>query len=223
MRVRDVMTTAVVSVGLDASFRELVGLMLDHGISAIPVVDEDRRPIGIVTEADLVSKEAYGGRRRVLDVAAAASFRAENRWAIKARGMTAAALMSTPVRTVRLDDLVRLAAARMVTMGVKRLPVVDDDGRLVGIVSRSDVLQLFHRTDRLVRIDVERLLRDPLSVPGDHEVSAHVHDGIVTLAGRVSLASHRRLIEAVVREVPGVVDVHSDDVTVAPATTTVVG
>jgi CBS domain-containing protein len=217
------MTTAVVSVGPDASFRELVGLMLDNGISGIPVVDENRRPIGIVTEADLVSKEAYGGRRRVLDVAAAASFRAENRWAIKARGMTATALMSTPVRTVRLDDLVRLAAARMVTMGVKRLPVVDDDGRLVGIVSRSDVLQLFHRTDRLVRIDIERLLRDPLSVPDDHEVSAQVHDGIVTLAGRVSLASHRRMIEAMVREVPGVVDVHADDVTIARATTTVGG
>jgi CBS-domain-containing membrane protein len=223
MRVRDVMTTAVVSVGPDASFRELVGLMLDHGISGIPVVDDDRRPIGIVTEADLVSKEAYGARRRVLDVAAAASFRAENRWAIKARGMTAAALMSTPVRTVRLDDLVRLAAARMVTMGVKRLPVVDDDGRLVGIVSRSDVLQLFHRTDRLVRIDIERLLRDPLSAPDDHEVTAHVRDGIVTLAGRVSLASHRRLIETMVREVPGVVDVQSDDVTVAPATSPVAG
>jgi CBS domain-containing protein len=159
----------------------------------------------------------------VLDVAAAASFRAENRWAIKARGMTAAALMSTPVHTVRLDDLVRLAAARLVTMGVKRLPVVDADGRLVGIVSRSDVLRLFHRTDRLVRIDIERLLRDPLSVPDDHEISADVHDGIVTLAGRVSVASHRRLIEAVVREVPGVIDVQSDDVAVAPASTIVAG
>jgi CBS domain-containing protein len=217
MRVRDIMTTAVIAVGPEASFHELVGLMLDHGVSGIPVVDGSRRPIGIVSEADLVSKEAYGARRRLLDVAAAAVFRAENTWAVKARGMTARELMSAPVRTARIDELVQLAAGRMVTTGVKRLPVVDDDGRLVGIVSRSDVLQLFHRPDRLVMIDIECVLRDPLLVPDDHEVTATVHEGTVTVTGRVSAVSHRHLLEAALREVPGVIEVDTEHVTVVPA------
>jgi CBS-domain-containing membrane protein len=214
MRVRDVMTTSVVTAGPDASFQELVGLMLDHGISGIPIIDATHRPIGIVTEADLVSREAFGGRRRMLEVATDVAVRAENIWAAKARETKAAALMSVPVRTVRLDDLVQLAAARMVTTGVRRLPVVDDDGRVVGIVSRSDILRLFHRLDRLVSIDVGRVLRDPLLVPEDHEVEATVKDGVVVLTGTVSSASHVRLVEAMVREVPGVIDVDSDAVAV---------
>jgi CBS domain-containing protein len=217
MRVRDIMTTGVIAVGPEAPFHELVALMLEHRVSGLPVVDDAQRPIGIVTEADLVSKEAYGARRRLLDVAAVASVRAENTWAVKARGSIARDLMSSPVRTVRLDDLVALAAARMVTIGVKRFPVVDDDGRLVGIVSRGDVLQLFHRPDRLVAIDVERVLRDPLLVPDDNEVTASVHEGMVTLTGRVLKPSHRRLIEAMVREVPGVIDIDSTQVEVAAA------
>ena len=220
MRVRDIMTTAVITTAPEASFHELVALMLDNGISGIPVVDAARRPIGIVTEADLVSKEAYGARHRLLDVAAAAAFRAENTWAVKARGMTARELMSAPVRTVGLDELVQLAAARMVTTGVKRLPVIDTDGRVVGIVSRSDVLRLFHRPDRLIAIDVERVLRDPLLVPDDHGVTATVHAGTVTVTGPVSVCSHRRLIEAALREVPGVIEVDTSDVTAAPVPAT---
>jgi CBS-domain-containing membrane protein len=210
MRVRDVMTTTVVTATADTPFQRLVDLMLRHGISGIPIVDDRHHPIGIVTEADLVSKEAYGARRRPLDVAAAFAFRAENTWATKARGLTAGGVMSAPVRTVRPDDQLRLAAARMVSTGVKRLPVVDDDGRLVGIVSRTDVLRVFHRGDDETALDVLRVLDDPLLVPDDHTVTASVHDGVLTLHGSVSAASHIRLIDAMVRQVPGVVDVVSD-------------
>jgi CBS domain-containing protein len=210
MRVRDVMTKTVVTASIDAPFQELVDLMLRHGVSGIPIVDEQRRPVGIVTEADLVSKEAYGARRRLLDVAAAFAFRADNRWVAKARGVTAEEIMTAPVRTVRPDDQLRLAAARMVSSGVKRLPVVDDQGRLVGIVSRTDVLRVFHRGDDEVTFDVIRVLDDPLLVPEDHAVVASVHHGIVTLHGSVSAAGHVRLVDAMVREVPGVVDVVCD-------------
>jgi CBS domain-containing protein len=210
MRVRDVMTRTVVTATVDAPFQRLVDLMLRHGVSGIPIVDGHRRPIGIVTEADLVAKEAYGARRRLLDVAAAFAFRAENTWVAKARGLTADEIMSAPVRTIRADDQLRLAAARMVGTGVKRLPVVDDEGRLVGIVSRTDVLRLFHRGDDEITLDVIRVLDDPLLVPEDHTVTASVHDGVVALHGSVTAASHVRLIDAMVREVPGVVDVVSD-------------
>jgi CBS-domain-containing membrane protein len=174
------MTTTVVTAIADTSFQRLVDLMLQHGISGIPIVDDRHHPIGIVTEADLVSKEAYGARRRPLDVAAAFAFRAENTWATKARGLTAGGVMSAPVRTVRPDDQLRLAAARMVSTGVKRLPVVDADGRLVGIVSRTDILRVFHRGDDETAFDVLRVLDDPLLVPDDHTVTASVHDGVVT-------------------------------------------
>ena len=210
MRVRDVMTTTVVTAIADTSFQRLVDLMLQHGISGIPIVDDRHHPIGIVTEADLVSKEAYGARRRPLDVAAAFAFRAENTWATKARGLTAGGVMSAPVRTVRPDDQLRLAAARMVSTGVKRLPVVDADGRLVGIVSRTDILRVFHRGDDETAFDVLRVLDDPLLVPDDHTVTASVHDGVDTLHGSVSAASHIRLIDPIVRQVPGVIDVVTD-------------
>ncbi len=210
MRVRDIMTTDVVTAEANTTFHRLVDLLIEHGVSGIPIVDPDRHPIGIVTEADLVSKEAFGGRRRVLDVAAGHAFRAENTWASKARGATAAEIMSAPVRTVRPDDLVRLAAARMLVTGVKRLPVVDAEGRLVGIVGRSDVLEMFYRPDDQIQVDVERILADPLLVPEDHAVTAKVHEGVVTLDGKVELASHIRLIETMIRDAPGVIDVVSD-------------
>ena len=142
MLVRDIMTTAVVTATADTSFQELVQLMLHHGVSGIPVVGGDGRPVGIVTEADLLAKEAYRSHRdRPADPLLGQT---ENTWAAKSRGLRAADLMTAPVRTVRPDDPVRLTAARMIATGVNRFPVVDGDGRLVGIVSRDDVLRILH-------------------------------------------------------------------------------
>ena len=91
MRVRDVMTTMVVTATPEMSFQQLVDVMLRHGVSSVPIVDSEWRPIGLGTEADLVAKEAFGARRRLLDVAAAFAFRHENPWAEKARGLSAGA------------------------------------------------------------------------------------------------------------------------------------
>jgi CBS domain-containing protein len=145
MLVRDIMTTAVVTATADTSFQELVELMLHHGVSGIPVVDGDGRPVGIVTEADLIAKEAYQSHRdRPADPLLGQT---ENTWAAKSRGVRAADVMTSPVRTVRPDDPVRLTAARMIATGVNRFPVVHGDGRLVGIVSRDDVLRILHHAD----------------------------------------------------------------------------
>ncbi len=111
MRVRDVMTTAVVTARPDTTFDELVDLMLRYRVSGLPVIDDDRRPIGIATESDLVAKEAFH-ERATPRPASPVVFPAENTWVVKARGTCAAELMSSPVRTVRPDDLLRLAAAR---------------------------------------------------------------------------------------------------------------
>jgi len=208
MRVRDIMTTTVVTAITDTTFQELVDRMLRHGVSGIPVVDGEHRPIGIVTEADLIAKEAYRScTGRLPDPL---SGRQENAWAAKARGRRAGELMTSPARTVRPQDLVRMVAARMVTTGVNRFPVVETDGRLVGIVSRDDVLRLFHRDDDDIKREVDRALADPLTVPAGHAITASVEHGAVPLRGSVAKASHVRLIVDAMRELPGVVDVASD-------------
>jgi len=208
MRVRDIMTTTVVTATRETTFQELVDRMLSHGISGIPIVDAQHRPVGIVTEADLIAKEAYRsfGARPADPLVG----RQENAWGMKSRGQRAEELMTSPVRTVHPQDLVRMVAARMVTTGVNRFPVVEADGRLVGIVSRDDVLRIFHRDDGEIAREVSRALAEPLTVPADHAVTASVQHGVVTLHGSVARASHRRLVEKAIRELPGVVDVISE-------------
>jgi CBS domain-containing protein len=201
------MTTTVVTARPDTTFQQLVDLMFRNGVGGIPVVDDDGHPVGIVTESDLVTKEAYRSQRRPVPAASPVVFRQENTWSAKARGGCARELMSTPVRTARPDDLLRMAAARMVTTGVNRLPVVGDDGRLVGIVSRTDVLRLFHRTDDELTLDVRRLLDDPLVVPEGEAITAAVEGGVVTLHGTVRLPSHARIVDTLLRELTGAVDI----------------
>jgi CBS domain-containing protein len=198
------MTTDVIVASPKTSFHELVGLMLAHHVSGIPILDEEGRPVGIVSESDMISKEAYQSLRHL--PADEYLGQTENVWAAKSRGRCAADLMSTPVRTVRPDDLVRLAAARMVTTGINRLPVVDTGGRLVGLVSRSDVLAIYHRTDGEVLAAVEHTLDDPLLVPAN-EITAWVADGIVTLAGGADEPAYVRLAVSAIRALAGVVDV----------------
>ena len=158
-----------------------------------------------MTEADLIAKEAY--RSFAGRPADPLTGRQENAWSAKSRGRRAAELMTSPVRTVRPQDLVRMVAARMVTTGVNRFPVVEADGRLVGIVSRDDVLRIFHRDDDDIEREVDRALADPLTVPADHTITASVEHGVVTLRGSVAQASHVRLVVDALRELPGVVDV----------------
>jgi hypothetical protein len=115
--------------------------------------------------------------------------------------------MTSPVQTVPSTDQVSTAAARMVATGVKRLAVIDGTGRLIGIISRSDVLRLFHRTDAELLVDVTRFLEDPVLGLGEVELTATVHDGIVTVAGIGWAQGGARVAAALRHHVPGVVDV----------------
>jgi CBS domain/BON domain len=125
--------------------------------------------------------------------------------------LTAGDVMTEPAVTAEPDDDIRRAAARMVTLSVKRLPVVGN-GRLVGIISRRDVMRLFHRSDGELALDVQRLLDDPLSVPEDHgvDVDVEVRDGEVILTGSAHTSLDVKLIEAMVLDVPGVLGVCND-------------
>lgn len=211
MKVRDVMTSTVVTVTPGTPFPEVLDTLLRYGVSGVPVVDEDGHLVGIVTEADLVSKQAYGGhrRRRALELLADLVAGRETRWAVKGEGRTAAQVMTTKVETARPGDDVRAAARRLLEHQVKRLPVVDN-GRLVGIVSRTDLLRVLHRSDDDLAGDVAEMLADPLRAPENHAIEASVAHGVVTLRGTVQFPTDLPVLSAMVWRLPGVVDVQND-------------
>jgi len=202
--VHDVMTQEVVTARPDTPFKEIAALFHRNDITAIPVVDDQERPIGMVSEADLIRKAAVlpdpEGRTpgRWLDAADRARAEAE----------TAGGLMTSPAVTARGSWSVPEAARAMDRHKVKRLPVVDEVGRLVGIVSRRDLLQVFLRHDAAIR---EEIVHDVLGqtlwlASGDVRVA--VQDGVVTLTGRLPRRSLVPIAEQLCRAVDGVVAVH---------------
>jgi CBS domain-containing protein len=141
----DIMTTTVVSIAPETPYPEIVERLLESGVSGVPVLDGSSRLVGIVTEADLVSKAAYRkdrGRMLALLVDSLAA----PRWLDKAFGQVAADVMTKDVAVCRPDDDVRTVARRLLERGVKRMPVVDGD-RVVGIVSRQDILRELARDE----------------------------------------------------------------------------
>jgi CBS domain-containing protein len=200
--VRDVMTTRVIAVRKDASFKEMAAMLRSSRISAFPVVDDAGRVIGVVSEADLLVKEAVQADGMSV-LAALRHWREDD----KAAGVTAGDLMTGPAVTIGPDAPVAEAARLMYDRRVKRLPVVTGAGLLVGIISRVDVLSVFDRPDDQIRGEI---VRDVLpgvldTVPADCEVT--VRDGIVTLAGSVDSERDSRTIIDAVRHVQGVVAV----------------
>ena len=199
--VKDVMTTRVIWVKKDATFREMAVALREYRISAFPVVDADRKVIGVVSEADMLNKAALADEEGVI------SGILHRRDQAKARGVTAGDLMTTAVVAVRPEDTVEHAARLMYDRGVKRLPVTDESGRLVGIISRADVLSVFDRTDAAISHEIAsdvirgEFLKDPSAI------HVTVMDGIVTLTGRPETSEIGRDIVRQVRHVPGVVAV----------------
>jgi CBS domain-containing protein len=209
VKVDKIMTTDVVSVRPDTSFKEMIERLVDSAVSGLPVVDDDGKVVGIVTEADLAAKEAYGRRPRALAVLADVLSAREHHWVTKAAGLTAAGVMTSRVTTCQPDDDARLVARRMLEHGIKRMPVVDDHGGLVGIVSRQDILRSLARPDEEIAADVTRLLRTDPNRPDDHRVMSSVHDGTVTLTGDVRYAVDESIIVTMIRGIEGVIDVVS--------------
>jgi CBS domain-containing protein len=197
--VDDVMTKAVVTVDEAASYRSVVDLLIERRFSAVPVVDAFQRVTGVVSETDLIRKIEYAGDEtpRLFE----SRHRRGERG--KALARTAADLMSEPAVTVLTGTSIAAAARKMDDRNVKRLPVTDDLGRLVGIVTRGDLLKVHLRPDDDIRSDVETSALAGLT----GKVTAEVAIGAVTLDGRVSQASIAQQIVRQTRRVPGVVDV----------------
>ncbi|MGW2380097.1 CBS domain-containing protein [Streptomyces sp. NPDC001658] len=195
--VSDVMTHTVIAVGRDASFKEIVGLIDQWKVSALPVLEGEGRVIGVVSEADLLPKEEF----RDTDEGDPAE------WA-KAGGVTAGELMSTPAVTVHADASLAEAARIMARRHVKRLPVVDGIGILQGVVSRSDLLKVFLRGDEEIAEEIRHGVLDRLPVLTELEVS--VSEGVVVLSGSLPDRTLVPVVARAMRAVEGVVDIRLD-------------
>jgi CBS-domain-containing membrane protein len=207
MRVHEVMTTDVATTTPEALLKDAALELVRRRISGMPVIDGDRHVVGVVSEADILAKEGDeqkpGGFLQWLvdpgDPWVAARFDA----------VTVGDAMSSPARTVAADRTVAEAATLMLDENVNRLPVIDPDGMLIGLVSRGDLVRAFVRTDEeiLKEIEDDVLRRVMWLNPSDVEVT--VEDGIVTIKGEVASEADADLLPKFVRRVPGVVEVTS--------------
>ena len=206
--VKDVMTTYVVAVRPGASFKEMAARLHEFRVSAFPVVDDEGKVLGVVSEDDLLAKEAVA--LTLADMPGEISERIARRLhrpGREADGLTAGELMTSPAVTTTPDTPVENAARSMYNFRVKRLPVVNSDGRLVGIVSRSDVLSVFDRSDEEIRREIvdDVILHGCLQDPRMFAVT--VKAGVVTMQGSPETAALGRDIVRMVRHVQGVVAV----------------
>jgi CBS-domain-containing membrane protein len=192
-RVRDVMTSHVVAVRSDASYREMAALLRAHRVSGLPVVDAQGIVVGVVSETDLLTKLAMNRRPR--------------RRHAPAGELTAADLMTRPAVTTSPDELVTSVARLMSSRKLRRVPVADSRGHLVGIVCRSDVLSVFSRPDEDIRREITQdVILDGFFTDPDR-LTVTVKDGIVTLAGAPGSVVLGRNIVDQARHVEGVVAV----------------
>ncbi|MCZ4602733.1 CBS domain-containing protein [Streptomyces sp. Lzd4kr] len=197
--VSDVMTHTVVAVGSEAPFKEIVELLDQWKVSALPVLAGEGRVIGVVSEADLLPKEEF----RTSD-----GNESDFGERLKANALTAGELMSAPAVTVHADASLAEAARIMARRRVKRLPVVDGVGMLQGVVSRSDLLKVFLRTDEEIADEIRGTVLGLLPITSALGVS--VTEGVVTLSGSMPERGLVPVVARAVRAVEGVVDVQLD-------------
>ncbi|MFD5393248.1 CBS domain-containing protein [Streptomyces sp. NPDC127097] len=203
--VSDVMTQTVVAIGQEARFKEIVQTMEQWKVSALPVLVGEGRVIGVVSEADLLPKEEFreANPDRMEQLRQPEEVR-------KADALTAGELMTAPALTVHAGETLAQAARTMAYKSVKRLPVVDSEGMLQGIVSRSDLLKVFLRSDEDLAAEVRAEVVDRLFPDSAEELSVSVTDGVVALSGRTRNMSLIPVAARLVRAVEGVVDVTFD-------------
>jgi CBS domain-containing protein len=201
MHVLDAMSTDVLTIGPDESLKAAARMMLARGVSGLPVVDTENKLIGIVTEADFVRQEAersLHGRRRLLDTVFGDRDAREH-------GETVGDVMTPSPLVVTADARIAEAARIMNERLVKRLPVVDSDGVLIGIVSRADIVAAYVRPDDVIEDAVrEDIMKRVLMIEPD-ALEVSVKDGIVSVAGRVDSQMDAQLLEELIWRLEGVV------------------
>ncbi|HZO62887.1 MAG TPA: CBS domain-containing protein [Gaiellaceae bacterium] len=206
MKVNEVMTREVTTVTTDVPLKEAAALLSARRISGLPVIDSARRVVGVLSEGDILYKELGGPREkgwleRLIEFPVPEDG--------KAAATTVGEAMSAPAITILPTRPVSEAARTMIEEGVKRLPVVDVDGILVGIVTRADLVRAFIRSDEDIAEEIREqvILRTLWLAP--EQVTVTVDHGEVRLAGQVETKTDAELLPAFVQRVPGVVTVLS--------------
>lgn len=208
MRVSDVMSRTLLSVPPEMPLRDVARLLSEHRISGVPVIDNGAC-LGIVSEADLLVKQLGRPVSRRLPIEWIIGERHDPAELRRRAATTAREAMTSPVVTIGPDRPVREAAALMVDRGVNRLPVVGGDGRVVGIVTRSDLVRAYLRLDaEILRVIREDILRATMWIDPD-SLDVTVCEGIAHLSGTVDRRSTARIVEKLVGVVDGVSQVVS--------------
>jgi CBS domain-containing protein len=195
--VADVMTRRVITAGEDIPFKEIARLMAENGVRGLPVMGDDDQVVGVVSEEDLL--EALDGGHSHLE------WLTDGRRGDLSGDVDAGKLMSREVVSIGPDQEVDEAARIMLRNGVTRLPVLDEAGRLVGIVTRTDLLRRYLRSDEAISHDIsegvilETMWMDPSTI------RVTVEEGVATLEGRVETKSTKELLVELVRRVDGVI------------------
>jgi CBS domain-containing protein len=202
MRVKDAMASPARTIRPGASLKQTAAIFAEHGIGGLPVVDVEGRLVGVITEADILVKERAtsppGGLHKLLHRREASAL------ATKAEARNVKEAMTSPAITIESEAPLTKAAERMLEEGVNRLPVLED-GRLVGIVARHDLVRAFARSDSEIERDIrEEALR---GVTYPEELELRVRGGDVTLRGKVDSRFDAEILPELVRRVPGVVGV----------------
>ena len=191
MNVVDLMTTDVISVSRDTGLREAARLMFRNRVSGLPITGDDGTLVGIISEADFLRLEV------------------EHHEGARDQGETVGDVMSRGVVTVQPNVEIYEAAKIMAVQEVKRLPVVDEDNRLLGVISRSDIVSIFTRPDDVIEDEIrEDLIRRVMFIDPDG-IQVSVSNGVVTLSGDVATRTEASMLEELTNRLDGVLGVNS--------------
>lgn len=221
MKIRDIMSTDVVTVSPELSLHEVARILSERRFSGLPVVDDDGRCIGVVSEADVLVKQ-LGPKAPRRPIEWILGMRPDTEEERRRAAATAREAMTAPPITVGPDRPVRIAADLMVRHGVNRLPVVED-GKLVGIVTRADLVRAYLRLDEEIASTVRRDILEQTMLLDASAFEIEVDEGAVRISGEVDRRSTARILQKLIGLVDGVSSVDSritwrfDDLDVEPA------
>ena len=212
LKARDVMTRNVLTIGPELPIRSLAEFLIDHRISAVPVVDSAAVPLGVVSEGDLLRRVELGTeKKRAWWVSMLADPDDDARSFVKTHGLVAADVMTRGVIAVSPDVELRAIANLLDEKKIKRLFVLDA-GKIVGVVTRSDIVKTLmnrveggtrHRLDSEIRADIDKQMHDQPWAPNAF-ISVLVNDGTVELVGAVQSVAQREAMNVLAQRVDGV-------------------
>jgi CBS domain-containing protein len=208
MKVRDLMQADVLTTTVEASLKDVARTLVENRISGMPVCDADGRVVGVISEGDILFKEQGRPEQRsaplgwLLDGGSRTELK-------KATARTVGDAMTAPAVTIRPSSSATAAARLMIEQSVNRLPVVTQDDRLLGIVTRADLVRAFARQDAEIATEIQKDIVERVLWAEPSAIAISVREGEVEVAGELETSTDVEIFEQLVAKVPGVVSVQS--------------